>query len=150
MNILHSIILFILQLSYVCTTKIEDTSIIDIIIEHFDGGMFPSKGSDNNLNYSGTARMCGSQDMLCAMIIYVAVFYLAPIIIGVGIVIALIAFVVPSVDNESSPRRSFEGSFKRNFFEVGEKLIFSFTNQENLDALTVTVGDAIEEATKRF
>ena len=144
-----------LQLCYVCTTKKEDTSTI-----HFDGGMVSSKGSDTYfdnyldiINYwipdnKGTARMCGNQDMLCAIIIYVGVSSI-PFFIGVGILIALIAYFVSSADNESSPRSSFDESFKRNFFEVNEKFISSFINQEKIDALTVTVGEAIEKATKR-
>ena len=156
MNILHSTILFMLQLSYVCTTNKEDTSAI-----HFDGGLVSSNEYKDDyynkyldlfdywiLDNKGTARMCGNGDMLCAIIIYLGAISV-PSIIAVGILIAFIAYVVSSGDNESSPQRSFEESFKQNFFKVGEKFIFSSTNQEKLDALTVTVGEAIEKATKR-
>ena len=49
MNILHPIILLILQLSNACTTQIDDTSII-----HFDGRMF-SNVLDAIADYPNTA-----------------------------------------------------------------------------------------------
>jgi hypothetical protein len=146
MKSLHLIVLLMLKLSYVCATQIEDTTII-----HSKGGVFSSNESDNVLNYSGTARntdLCGLHEFAFAIIAYLLVAS-APFIITTGIVIALIAFVVSSVDNESSSPRSFEGSFKRNLFEIRETFIFSSTNQENLDSLTVAVGKAIEKARSR-
>ena len=142
MTILHVIIILITQHSYACATPTENVEILNI-----SDGMYRENKFDEILNFTDTQRGCN--DMMLAIIVYVASFWVLPFIVGVGIIIAIISFAGSSSSDDIRRRRVSKRSFNQQVFGISEKFIFSFINEEKLDTLTGAIGEAIEKASSR-
>ena len=146
MKILFPVILFILRLAYACTIKIDDTSLLVL-----DAGISGENESANILNYSTEFRgndgpikeFLGFFEFAVAYIAIVSVLF---VIAAIGLVIAVIYFVVSQVSGSSSEGIILGRSFTRQPFDIGDKLI----NEKMLDDLTNVVDKSIEVVTKLY
>ena len=146
MKILFPAILFILQLTYVCTTKRNDTSLIPL-----DDRMSGENELDNILNYSTESR--GNDGPIKEIfgffefaITVVAIGSVLFIIAALGLVVAMLYFVVSSVSGSSSEGIILGRSFTRQLFDIGGNLI----NEKMLDDLTSIVDKSIQVVTKLY
>ena len=145
MKILLTIILFIVHLSYVCTSKIEDTS-----LNHFDVVISGVTESENILDYQAKAeRYHTGEPLIDALLFFpvtIAIFVAITTVIFMVIIVALVALVVSSVGSASTEGIILGRSFAQQLFKISHTLI----DQEKLDSLTEVVEKSIEVVTKLY
>ena len=124
MNIKFPIILFLLQLSCVWTTKTEDSS-----LGHFHAGMPRGYELDNVLNYSEVTKQGRTVGFFAIYILYFLLIVIA---------------VAVAFGNIPLRHSGFGRSFDPEFFKIGD----NFINHEKLDALTALVEKSIYVITK--
>jgi hypothetical protein len=148
MKILLPIILFIVQFSYVWTSKTEDTS-----SNHFEVVTTGATESDSILNYQASAaRYHTGKPLLDALLflpVTFAIFVAIKTIIVMVIIVAMISlvFLCPQMMSTDPSCENILGrSFTQQLFEIRHTLI----QQEKLDSLAEEVDKSIEVISKLY
>ena len=134
MNIKFPVIIFLVQSSYIWTTKTEDSS-----SAHYHVGMPRDYESDNKSWLSVLVPECSRTNCnLSAIFLYlilpaIFLYFILPALIVIAVVLALV-----------NGTGTFERSFAPEFFKIG----VNFINHEQLDVLTAVVEKSIDVITK--